>query len=276
MISKGESTVFHAKNYVLAQSLDEAWELNQKRTNKIVGGMAWMKMGKQNYQTVIDLSALHLDQIQETEDAFSLGCMVTLHQMEIHPGLETCFQGAVRESVRHIVGVQFRNCATVGGSLFGRFGFSDVLTCFLALGAEVELYRAGRMSLERFASMPYDNDILVRVLLPKKGLRAAYQSMRNTATDFPVLAVAVSLEPGKGWLAAVGARPGKAVCHPWPQDPSQPLSQQMEDFATHVQSHTAFGTNMRGSAEYRRHLCGVLMRRAMEKIKSADPTLADC
>ena len=36
--------------------------------------------------------------------------------------------GAVREAVRHIVGVQFRNCATVGGSIYGRFGFSDVLT----------------------------------------------------------------------------------------------------------------------------------------------------
>lgn len=41
--------------------------------------------------------------------------------------------GAVRESLRHIVGVQFRNLATVGGSIFGRFGFSDVLTMFLAL-----------------------------------------------------------------------------------------------------------------------------------------------
>ena len=39
----------------------------------------------------------------------------------------------MREAVRHIVGVQFRNCATVGGSVYGRFGFSDVLTLLLAL-----------------------------------------------------------------------------------------------------------------------------------------------
>lgn len=97
--------------------------------------MAWMKMSKQNYQSVIDLSALHLDQIEEQEDAFSIGCMVSLHTMETDSRLDTYFHGAIRESVRHIVGVQFRNCATVGGSIFGRFGFSDVLTCFMALDA---------------------------------------------------------------------------------------------------------------------------------------------
>lgn len=45
----------------------------------------------------------------------------------------------MKESLRHIVGVQFRNLATVGGSLWGRFGFSDVLTLLLALDAQVEL-----------------------------------------------------------------------------------------------------------------------------------------
>ena len=32
------------KNYVRASSLEEAYELNQKRNNRIVGGMLWMKM----------------------------------------------------------------------------------------------------------------------------------------------------------------------------------------------------------------------------------------
>ncbi|MFR6443921.1 MAG: hypothetical protein ACLUPB_15335 [Agathobacter rectalis] len=31
--------------------------------------------------------------------------------------------------------MQFRNVATVGGSIWGRFGFSDVMTIFRALGA---------------------------------------------------------------------------------------------------------------------------------------------
>lgn len=43
--------------------------------------------------------------------------MVTLRQIELHEGLNTWSQGAVKESVTHIVGVQFRNLATVGGSI---------------------------------------------------------------------------------------------------------------------------------------------------------------
>ena len=59
--------------------------------------------------------------------------MCTLRSLEVHGGLNTYFQEAFKESVRHIVGVQFRNGATVGGSVFGRFGFSDVLTMFLGM-----------------------------------------------------------------------------------------------------------------------------------------------
>ena len=59
--------------------------------------------------------------------------MVTLRDLELDPGLNSYTDGAARESVRHIVGVQFRNLATVGGSIYGRYGFSDVLTMFLTM-----------------------------------------------------------------------------------------------------------------------------------------------
>ena len=118
------------KNYVKAESLEQAYELNQKRTACVLGGMVWLKMGNRNITTAIDLSGLGLDIITETEEAFVIGCMTPLHALETHKELNAYTNGAVRESVRHIVGVQFRNCATVGGSIFGRFGFSDVLTCF--------------------------------------------------------------------------------------------------------------------------------------------------
>ena len=113
------------KDYIRAGSLEEAYELNQKRSACILGGMLWTKMGERQVQTAIDLSGLGLDQIEESEEEFSIGCMVTLRQMEEHEGLNAYTDGAARESVRSIVGVQFRNLATVGGSIFGRFGFSD-------------------------------------------------------------------------------------------------------------------------------------------------------
>ena len=79
-----------------------------------------MKMGDHRIQTAIDLSGLGLDTIEEDETQFSIGCMTSLRQLELHEGLNQWSDGAVRESVRQIVGVQFRNLATVGGSIFGR------------------------------------------------------------------------------------------------------------------------------------------------------------
>ena len=66
------------RELVKVESLEEAWELNQKRTNKILGGMLWLRLGNRNVQKAIDLSGLGLDQIEETEEAFSIGCMATL------------------------------------------------------------------------------------------------------------------------------------------------------------------------------------------------------
>ena len=106
------------REYRKVESLEEAYELNQKKTNRIIGGGLWMKIGDRNLMTAIDLSGLGLDQISETEDEFVIGCMATLRDLEVHPGLNAYTDGAVKQSVCHIVGVQFRNCATVGGSLF--------------------------------------------------------------------------------------------------------------------------------------------------------------
>ena len=168
--------MFTTQNYVVASSLDEAYELNQKPKSTVLGGCGWLKMGRRMMSTAIDLSGLGLDQITEH------------------------FGDCIAESVRHIVGVQFRGCATIGGSIWGRFGFSDPLTLFLALGAEVVLHKGGTVALSDFVHMPYDRDILVEVRLPKRGQQAAYVTHRVTATDFPVLAVAACGRTAK-WSA---------------------------------------------------------------------------
>ena len=199
------------KNYIKAESLEQAYELNQKRTACVLGGMVWLKMGNRNIMTAIDLSDLGLDTIMETEEAFVIGCMTPLHALETHQELNAYTNGAIRESVRHIVGVQFRNCATVGGSIFGRFGFSDVLTMFLALDTWVELYKGGCISLAEFARQKPDRDILVRLIVKKHEDKSVYLSHRNSKTDFPVLTCGISLRDGQVYTA-VGARPSRAVC----------------------------------------------------------------
>lgn len=192
--------MFTIKNYVVAESLEQAYELNQKKNNVILGGTAWLKMGNRNIQTAIDLSNLGLDTIEEDDESFKIGCMCTLRQLEVDKNLNSYFDGAIEKSLIHIVGVQFRNCATIGGSVYSRFGFSDVLTCLLALDTYVELYKGGIIPLEVYKDMDYDTDVLVRIIIKKDKRRVSYLTMRNSATDIPTLAIAVSKKTLLGML----------------------------------------------------------------------------
>ena len=283
------------KNYRRAASLEEAFELNQKKANRIIGGMLWLKMSRGRCATAIDISGLGLNTIEEDEKEFRIGCMATLRQLELHPGLNAFSCGAVRDAVSPIVGVQFRNLATVGGSVWGRFGFSDVLTVLTALGASVELYKKRMVPIEEFARMPYDRDILVRVIVPKSmpaaegGPQAearaagfAALSVRNSRTDFPVLTVAAgyaeSEAAGNGPAenmtnrnlhtsvrVAVGARPQKAMLLTDPEGFLQGgvSEESARAYAAWAAEQVPTGSNLRGSAAYRKHLTEVLVRRAL-------------
>ena len=99
------------REYARPATLEEAWQLNQKKPNRVLGGMLWLKMEKINVGTAIDLSALGLDTIEETDTEIIIGAMATLRDLETNAALNAYTAGAVREAVRHIVGVQFRNCA---------------------------------------------------------------------------------------------------------------------------------------------------------------------
>ena len=255
------------QKYVRVQSLEEAYTLNQSRRNRIVGGMLWMKMGSGSIDTAIDLCDLGLDAIEETEDAFRIGAMVTLRDLEKHLALNACTNNAVQHAVQDIIGVQFRNMATVGGSLWGRFGFSDVLTVFLALDAQVELYKGGIMPLEQFAVMKPDNDIIVRLIVQKTPGRFVYTAMRNQRTDFPVLTCAVA-EMGGEYRAVIGARPGRAMVV---RDEQGILAggvnaESAAAFAKYVSESVPTGSNTRGSAAYRKHLAKVLTERSIKEL----------
>ena len=81
------------REYKRAESLEEAWQLNQKKSNRVLGGMVWLKMGKMQIGTAIDLSSLGLDTIEETGEEFRIGCMVTLRDLELDPGLNSYTDG---------------------------------------------------------------------------------------------------------------------------------------------------------------------------------------
>ena len=272
--------MFYYNQYVRAQSLDEAYELYQKKPNFVLGGMLWLKMKNKTLGTAIDLCDLGLDQIDEDENEFIIGAYATLRQIETHEALNAYTHGAIAESVRHIVGVQFRNVATVGGSIWGRFGFSDVMTIFRALGAKVQLHKAGIMDLDEFAALPRTTrDVLVSVIVPKNAKGVVYLSQRNQSTDFPVLTCAVANRSGR-YVAVIGASPYMAE-PVWDEEgildcladaktdgnaaltDNSETNAKIDKFAGYVAEHIRFGSNIRAGAEYREMICRVLTRRAV-------------
>ena len=255
------------QNYVRAESREQAWQLNQKRSNRILGGMLWTKMKRRSVGTVIDLCDLGLDRIEESDEEFSIGAMVTLRDLEQHESLNLYTCGAVRKAVQDIVGVQFRNVATVGGSIWGRFGFSDVLSVFLSMDCCVELYKGGILPLEEFAACKPDNDILVRLILRKTPGQFTYRAMRIQRTDFPVLTCAISCVNGE-YRAVYGARPARAMIL---RDEKGLLSggiteENARAFADHAAETIPTGSNNRGSAAYRTHLVRVLSQRNLKEL----------
>ena len=259
--------MFSIQEYRFAESLDEALNLlDASRRNRIIGGGMWLRLGHQSIKTAIDLSRLGLDGIRETEDEIVIGAMATLRDVETAPCLRAHFGGAVAASVAPIVGVQFRNMATVGASVYSRYGFSDILTALLALDARVELHRAGSMALEDFLQNPPEKrDILTAIHIRKDGRRAAYQSFRRAKTDFGVLNVCVSVSPEGEYRVSVGARPQRAARCP---EAERLLAEgDGSGAARAVAEGLVYGSNMRGGADYRRNLAGVLALRAWEELK---------
>ena len=244
------------QNYVRAQTLEEAWQLNQNKRNRILGGMLWLRLGKGSVNTAIDLCDLGLNTIEETEEQFSIGAMATLRDLQMHDGLNAYSGNAVANAVKDIVGVQFRNMATVGGSIWGRFGFSDVLTVFLAMDSYVELYKGGIIPLEQFSKMKKDNDILVRLIVKKTLCKVVYTSMRIQRTDFPVIACAVARMNGE-YRASIGARPARAILI---------RTRKADGFPVFVAENAPTEGNIRGSAAYRTHLIKVLVARSMNEL----------
>lgn len=255
------------RKIIRPQTIQEAYELNQNKNSRIIAGMQWTKMASVNVDTAIDLCDLKLDCIEENEQEFSIGAMTSLRNLEKHEGLNRYTGQMLSKALENIVGIQFRNLATVGGSIWGRYGFSDVLTFFLATDCYVELYGAGIVPLSDFSRMKYDRDVLIRIIVKKTPGEFCYDTMRIQKTDFPVLACGVSCLNGE-YRAAIGARPERAILI---KDEKGIIGEKFtkenaEAFAQYVMKNTPTGSNIRGSAEYRSHLCRILTLRNLLKI----------
>ena len=260
--------MFELKTYYAAPTLDEADDcLHRDKKNVILGGLLWMRMGSRQYHTGIDLSGLGLDRIEDKGSCVDIGAMTCLRQIETSTLLADHFGPVLRDAVASIVGVQFRNLATVGGSVFSRFSFSDLITALMVLDTRVYLHRAGAVPLADFLETSPGRDILVKLSIPKRAMKTSYQSVRKTATDFPVLAGAFA-RTGDGWRIALGARPSRARLAPDAAGllTEAPGQEEIDAACATLIRELSFGTNQRGGKAYREHLAKILVKRGIRAI----------
>ena len=244
-------------SYAAPASPDEVAALLSKRSNRIVAGNLWLRLSRRAGGTMIDLKNLGWDRIEETDDAYLIGASVTLHSLETHPGLNAMTGNLFADGLRAIVGVQFRNAATVGGSLYMRAGFSDLLTILLPLDATVLLYPEKEVPLAEYARLTPAGELIRGVRIPKQKVRVAYRALRNTTGSVPVLTCAVAARGG-ALYAALGARPMRAELIGGPGESAESLAVKL--------THLTYGTNRAASEAYRRHVAGVLFSRCAAEI----------
>lgn len=193
------------KEIVQPATLDEA--VNEMKNSKftIIGGGVFLKLQKGYVNKGIDLSKLGLEYISEKDGRISIGAMTDLRELEKSNIIPDC----LKQSVVQVGGVGLRNLATIGGSVSGKYSFSDIGTALIALDARLSFHLGGELPMiEYLNSNKIKNDILLEVSFSKVGF-SSFKSFKHNYTDFSL--VNVCLTSGDKIRISVGARPGKAV-----------------------------------------------------------------
>lgn len=254
--------MYTVRNYVRPESLDQAiTELKSGTHNRVIGGGLFLKMGRRAIGKLISLDGLGLDTITETDDALHIGGSVTLRELETNPLILEYFP-ALSYAVSQIVGVQFRNLAQVGASVFSRYGFSDIIPCLVATEASLMLADKGRLTVEEFISQERYYDILTSITIPKN-VTLSYANLRQAQGDFSTLNVAIG-KTDDATRIVYGARPmGAALAKKASQAAHSGAS--LDEVFNLIQEEVHFGTNLRASGDYRKHLAKVLLERLWEE-----------
>jgi CO/xanthine dehydrogenase FAD-binding subunit len=255
--------------YLRPKTLDEAYEAIVEREGVPIGGGAWMRMNVRSVGLAVDLASLNLQYIRDKETKVEIGAMTTYRDLETSPVLAAAFGMLFADSVRHIVGLQMRNILSVGGTVAGRYGFSDLNTTLIALGAKLVLHKVGSVDLVDFMIENHGAAFLIEKIVVEKGAKGSFQSVRITNNDFAILNACAAYKEGL-WRIAVGARPAAARLCPdaaslLGNDPKPDVGR-IERASAATVTELSFGADTRGGVEYRRAVCPTLVRRAIEEV----------
>ena len=276
-------------DYLKPQSLYEVWDLNRKfpGARYIAGGtdlMVQVKNRELKPSALISLRSIPELSGIEIGDKTRIGAMTTIADLINHPELGTLFPLLI-QAAKRLGGPQIRNVASIGGNLCNCSPCSDTALPLLVLEARVVLKRpegAREVPLNEFFIGPGEScllpgEILTEILLdkPAPGARAIFKKKGRVKIDLAIASVAVLLEmdgdTGKckktriaaGSVAPVPLRLKKVEELFENTEISEEMLIEAEKIAA---SSVSPITDIRSTADYRRQIVGVYVKRAVQEL----------
>lgn len=276
-------------NYIAPVTIKAAAEAlaRHKRARVLAGGtdlLIGMKIGAQAPEVLVDIKRIPgmSDLKYDRQRGLSLGAAVTMRQVERSDRVWQVYP-AIAEGAALVGSIQIRNRATVVGNVCNAAPSADTSPGLILYGARLKVAGAQRrrtVSVERFFVAPgktvleageFVTGLAVPVPAARTGSAYARHTMRE-AMDIAVVGVGalVKLAPRTGIcedvrivLGAVAPTPIRAARAEAVLKGERPASELLEAAAEAAMSEAQPISDVRGSAEFRREIVGVLTRRAL-------------
>jgi carbon-monoxide dehydrogenase medium subunit len=261
--------------WLAPESLEEALALRAERGGAVTvvagGTFVGILVNQRLLASDAFLSLQHVPGLEyvEADGDLRLGALTTHRAVELSPVVRDGWP-ALSQTFSLVASPRVRNQATVGGVLADADHASDPPAMLLALGA-----RAVARSVRGEREIPIDelivgfyettlepDELIVGVRVPGGAHRAAYRKFRSRShEDRPAVGVAVCRRADE-LRVVVGAVAGRPQWFPELCDPDGEPREVARAYAEAIDAIS----DVSGSAEYRRRVAEVEVRRALEEL----------
>ncbi len=264
-----------------ARDVDEALSLLRAYEGKgalLAGGVDLARSARTDIAGLIDITGIGLSYVREDPKGLRIGATTTLSELLSHPLSREYAGGVLAETLGQVAYPALRNMATIGGAAVSAHPWADIPTLLVALGAEARWRKEKeeKGSVEELYKTQFrrifQEAILLELVLPPWDGAFAFEKISRNAGDIALLNVCAGLGLREGRIAwarvAVGARPARGERLPWleemllGEEPGEALWKRAEE---EVKARIEVESDRRASAEWRREVAGVLVRRALAR-----------
>lgn len=228
-----------------------------------------------------------IDRIEEQGDRVTIGAMTRYCQLETSPLVASRLPLLARV-LGHVGDRQVRNRGTIGGSLSHGDPTAEVPLACLVLGATVDVHGpAGvrripveELYVDSYATCLDPLEMLVDVEIPVTGTHAAFVECCRRHNDFAVVSAAAvgRQDPDGRWrdvrvgLGGVAPTPIVAAEVGRVLEGSRLADEEIAEASRSVLAVIDPASDIRASAEYRRHLAPVYVERALRSLRAGATT----